>query len=70
MHTVAFAVSSDGNEELPFFLDGVQCTGEESHILSCNNTQVLVSDCPNDYAGVICSPGKKNRLSVRDSEEP
>ena len=42
----------------PVFLSNVQCTGNESSLLSCSHQGIGVTSCDHSYdAGAVCPPG-------------
>ena len=61
--TGAFSGSAFGQVS-PFYMDNVNCAGNEPNLLYCEHGGFLVSDCgPEEAAGVRCEPiGKMQTL--------
>ena len=70
LHAGALAVScADQGEGVgPIFLDNVECTGNESTLLSCESNPPPQHNCVHgEDAGVMCRPGTynyKNRIAL------
>ena len=54
-----------------YFLDNVNCVGEEEHLMYCEHGGFLTSDCtPDEAAGVECAPiGKDSIWLFRNTEK-
>ena len=53
-----------GNLSVPFLLDDIVCTGNESNLLQCVHSELGVHNCDSsETAGVICG-GKHKSIEI------